>query len=249
MGRNPALVYLADRLHLVWDAGSTIQYRRDNSVSDGDWTNNISQNWSFPSGYEDLGFPAIGASDNALYVVWAAKKTGSEEYALAYDFSADHGISWWDAGGGDGRSIPGNNDVFTPLSSNSGVSYLDSLKPDVVVTGTGTSAHAHVVWHSQQSSGQDRHEVRYTYLAGSGGSWLYPPITVSQNSVVDSGDPAIAVGISISQTGVVTHVVFMEDAGSSSAEVWYIGDNDIRDNDENRNEGAIFLPLILKNSQ
>ena len=246
-GRNPVLAYSGQYLYLVWDAGETIQYWRDNDATDNIWSNNVPKVWNPPLGYEAPGFPAIGAGEDALYVVWAVKQTGSEKYALAYASSFDGGIDW--AGGITGLSIPGKDGTFMPLSSQSGVSYLDSLKPDVVVTGTGTSAQAHVVWHSQQSSGQDRHEVRYTYLAGSGGSWLYPPINVWENSALDSGDPAIAIGISISQTGVVTHVVFMEDASSSGAEVWYVGDNDIRDNDENRNEGAIFMPLMLKNSQ
>lgn len=240
-GRNPALVFVDGRLHLVWDAGNSVKYQR-NSALGNTWSNDQSVSWSVPVGYQDPSFPAIGARSSALYVVWAVQSAiNSQQYALAFDFS-QNGASWQDAGG-DGLGIP-DKTTFTPFRSAKGsaVSYLESLKPDVAVTGSGTSAYAHVVWHGTQSLGSI-YNVWYTNLAGIGASNWSTVINVTSSSA-DSGDPAIAIGSNLDET----HVAFMEDADASNADVWYMGANGNRENDDNVNEGKIFLPVIFRNS-
>ena len=251
-GQHPDMVYLGGRLHLVLDGGTYIEYEQDGSPGNSSWTGAAGVKWYAPSlQYQDPSFPAIGAGDsNALYVVWAIQGDGApgpltDQYALAFDFSDDNGATWQDAGL-DGLGIP-DKAGFTPLYSAGGVSYLDSLKPDVAVTGSGDAAYAHVVWHSQEFGSEDRYEVRYTYLPGFAATgWLSPTANVSNDSMVDSGSPAIAIGLSLSQTQMVTHVVFMEDARAAAPDIWYIGNNNKRDYDADTREGWIFFPLIMK---
>jgi hypothetical protein len=241
-GRNPALAFVDGRLHLVWDAGNTIKYQR-NSALGNTWSSDQSVTWNAPVGYQDPSFPAIGAgSSSALYAVWAIQSaSNNQQYALAFDFS-QNGATWKDAGG-DGLGVP-DKGTFTLFKSSKGgsVSYLESLKPDVAVTGTGTAAYAHVVWHGAQGEGSI-YNVWYTSLAGIDASNWSSILNVSSSSN-DSGDPAIAVGSGLDET----HVAFMEDADASNADVWYMGANGNRENDGNKDEGEIFLPVIFKNS-
>lgn len=253
-GRNPDLVYANNKLHLVWDAGETISYQRDNPGDSG-WSNELpsTKSWSPHSNYEAPSFPAVGGNGAAIYVVWTVKEKLSSDFALAFDFSDDGGTSWQDTSGGDGLTIPGNDDDFPATtryrSDTSGTSYLYGLKPDVVVTSTGvaTTAYAHVAWHRRETgiAGSDW-DVLYAYLPGiEADDWTSPENVSNDNE--NAGDPALAIGSSLDQT----HVAFVEKAhdGASprNVEVWYVGANGNRENDSNVNEGFHFMPIIYKN--
>jgi hypothetical protein len=210
-GQHPSLAYANDRLHTVWDAGSTIEYRRDDSPGNSSWNPAGSRSWDPPSGYENPSYPAIDARDNAIYVVWATKKTGTnDQYALAFDFY--DGSGWWQDDPGDniGFTIPGKDQDFaaaTLYESDSDVSYLFSLKPDVVVTSTGV--YAHVVWHGKETGeGGGAYEIWYTYLPGIGASDWTSVLKIDNQSSQDAGDPAVAIGSALTET----HVAYMQDA-------------------------------------
>jgi hypothetical protein len=257
-GQHPSLAYANNFLHLVWDTGSqvtsTIEYRRDNP-SDTSW-NSLSPKtwWSSPPPsiqYQEPGFPAVGASGSAVYVVWAVQnKINPGEYALDFDFSQNTGQSWLAGTSGFGHSIPENKTAaFTStwFAESGSASELYSLRPDVVVTGTGSSAYAHVVWQGGEVGGAP-YEAWYTYLAGYSDSATWTALTfVDTDAHDDIGLPVIAIGTALSQT----HVAFVEDANASSfrnIEVWYAGAYGNRDNDGNVGDGPIFLPIVLKNS-
>jgi hypothetical protein len=259
-GQHPSLAFANDRLHAVWDAGSTIEYRRDDSPGNSSWDPAGSRSWNphTTQGYEDPSYPAIDAGDSAIYVVWAVKKTGNNQYALAFDFYDGSSATWQDTSGANiGFTIPGNDQDFagtTRYESNSDVSYLFSLKPDVVVTSTGvaTQAYAHVVWHGKETGeGGGAYEIWYTYLPGIGASDWTSVLKIDNKSSQDAGDPAIAIGSALTET----HVAYMQDADGKGAGgyetligVWYIGANGGRDDDSDRYEGMFFLPIVVKQS-
>jgi hypothetical protein len=244
----------------VWDAGSTIEYRRDDSPGNSSWDPVGSRSWNphTTQGYEDPSYPAIDAGDSAIYVVWAVKKTGNNQYALAFDFYDGSSATWQDTSGANiGFTIPGNDQDFagtTRYESNSDVSYLFSLKPDVVVTSTGvaTQAYAHVVWHGKETGeGGGAYEIWYTYLPGIGAPDWTSVLKIDNKSSQDAGDPAIAIGSALTET----HVAYMQDADGKGAGgyetligVWYIGANGGRDDDSDRYEGMFFLPIVVKQS-
>jgi hypothetical protein len=257
-GQHPSLVYANNFLHLVWDTGSqvtsTIKYQRDNP-SDTGWGGLSPKTWwnnPPPSiQYQEPSFPVVGASGSAVYVVWAVKnKVNPIQYALDFDFSQDTGQSWLAGTSGFGHSIPENKTAaFTStwFAESGSASELYSLKPDVVVTGTGSSAYAHVVWQGGEVGGAT-YEAWYSYLAGYSDSatWTAPTF-VDKHTHDDIGLPVIAMGTALGQT----HVAFVEDANAISfrnIDVWYAGANGNRDNDGNVGDGPVFLPIILKNS-
>jgi hypothetical protein len=121
------------------------------------------------------------------------------------------------------------------------------LQPDVVVTGTGTAAYAHLVWHGKQEEG--KYNVWHSYLAGYDDTrtWQTPEV-VDEGQSMNRGLPALAVGAALTET----HVALVEDAVASyfgRINVWYVGANGNRDNDEDAGEGVFWLPLITKDSQ
>ncbi len=257
-GQHPSLVYANNFLHLVWDTGSqvasTIEYRRDDP-SNTSWSSSSSKTWwSSPSPgipYQEPSLPTIGASGSAVYVVWAVQsKADPDEYALEFDFSQDTGQSWLPGTFDLGHSIPENKTAaftstwFAEIGS---ASELYSLRPDVVVTGTGSSAYAHVVWQGEEVRGAT-YEAWYTYLAGYSDSATWTAPTPVDTGVHDDiGLPVIALGTALSQT----HVAFVEDANADSfryIDVWYAGAYGNRDNDGDVGDGPIFLPIVLKNS-
>jgi hypothetical protein len=124
---------------------------------------------------------------------------------------------------------------------------LYSLQPDVVVTGTGTAAYAHLVWHGKEAEG--KYNVWYSHLAGYdvARDWE-TPVVVDEGDSVNRGLPALAVGAALTET----HVAFVEDAVASyfgRINVWYVGANGNRENDDNTGEGVFWFPLIMKGSQ
>jgi hypothetical protein len=262
-GQHPSLAYANGSLHAVWDAGSTIEYRRDDSPDNITWNTSGSRSWwdptkpLTPQDYEDPSYPAIDARGDAVYVVWALKKTNSNRYALAFDFYDGSSATWQDTSGANiGYTIPGNNQDFattTLYESDSDVSYLFSLKPDVAITGTNvaTGAYAHVVWHGKEiGEGGGAYEIWYTYLPGIEAPGWTPVHKIDNQSSRDAGDPAVAIGSVLSQT----HAAYMLDADGKGLggtdtliDVWYIGAFGNRDQDTDRNEG-IFLPVIVKKS-
>ncbi|GAB4526504.1 MAG: hypothetical protein Kow0063_00820 [Anaerolineae bacterium] len=252
-GQHPSLVFGNNRLHVVWDAGSTIEYRRDDSPDNSSWNPGGSRSWNPATGYEDPGYPAIDARDGAIYVVWAVKKTGTNSYVLAFDFYDGDSSTWRDDSGANiGFTIPGNDPDFensTAYESNSDVSYLYSLKPDVVVTSTGvaTQAYAHLVWHGKETGeGGGAYKVWYSYLEGIDDDEWSPPQEVGTGSTDDAGDPALAVGSALTET----HVALMQDADGKAGgtdtlmDIWYVGVNGNRDNDT---DTGVWLPIIFKN--
>jgi len=264
-GQHPALAFSEGRLHLVWDtssdANSLINYAREDSPGDGTWNGGSAKSWwqSPPPSvlYHEPSYPAIGASGSAVYVVWAVQRMSNpSEYALVFDFSQDSGASWLPGTSDLGRSIPENEigvapDASTWFAAGQPADELYSLQPDVVVTGTGASAYAHLVWHGRQYS-PSKYSVWYSSLEGYDDTrpWRAPEAVkvASDESRPPSnrGLPAIAVGAVLSQT----HVALVEDASASyfgRIDVWYFGDNGNRDNDENLGEGPIWLPVIMKN--
>jgi hypothetical protein len=257
-GRHPALAFGNGYVHLVWDTGSqpnsTIRYSRDNSLSNGVWDGTVPAKtwWSNPAlvTYDEPSYPAVGASGSAVYVVWAVRnKTEPTEYALAFDFSQDTGQNWLPSTSGFGRNIPENETaVFSTTWFATGETdkELYSLQPDVVVTGTGASAYAHVVWHGKVLD-QGAYEAWYSYLPGIGAAdWVAPGLVDSSGHEDHIGLPAIAVGATLDDT----HVAFVEDADAGSfvnIEVWYVGANGDRDQDSDVNEGTLYLPRISKN--
>ena len=159
------------------------------------------------------------------------------------DCFSNNGASWSEGSTGFGIPI---TSTFTPYRSapvqSSAASYLWSLKPDIAITGTGGSAYAHVVWHRQESGGEGSvYDVWYSYLEGIDASAWTSPVNLT-NSSGDSADAAIGVVDTVSPT----HVVFMEDANASNAEVWYTGSTTNRENDRNESEGNIYLPIVFK---
>jgi hypothetical protein len=258
-GQHPALVFANDRLHVVWDAGPTVEYLRDDSPGNSSWNPNpsASRSWDPPSGYEDPGYPAIDARNSAIYVVWDVKKTGTNRHALAFDFY--DGSGWWEDVPLDdniGFTIPGKDQFFattTLYESDSDVSYLFSLKPDVVISSTNvaTQAYAHVAWHGKETGeGGGAYEIWYTYLPGIEASGWTPVHKIDNQSTQDAGDPALAVGSALSET----HVAYMQDADGKGAggkdtliDVWYVGARGDREDDVDVNEG-IFLPVVVKKS-
>jgi hypothetical protein len=251
------LAFANDRLHAVWDAGATIEYRRDDSPGNSSWNPTAARSWDPPFGFEDPSYPAIDASNSAVYVVWAVKETGTNQYTLAFDFY--DGSGWWEDVPLDdniGFTIPGNDQFFattTLYESDSDVSYLFSLKPDVVITSTSvaTGAYAHVAWHGKETGeGGGAYEIFYTYLPGIEASDWTPVHKIDNQSNRDAGDPAIAIGSVLTQT----HAAYMQDADGEGPggtdtliDVWYAGAFGNRDDDSDRNEG-IFLPVIVKKS-
>jgi hypothetical protein len=189
-----------------------------------------------------------------VYVVWAVRRSGTNRYALAFDFYDGSTSNWQDTSGANiGFTIPGNDQVFNDAAqyeSNSDVSYLSSLKPDVVVTSTGVAAqaYAHVVWHGKETGeGGGAYEIWYTYLPGIGASDWEPVVRIDTNSTNDAGDPALAVGSALPET----HVAVMRDADGKSIsgadtlmDVWYVGANGNRDKDP---DDDILMPIIYKN--
>jgi hypothetical protein len=256
-GQHPSLVFGNNRLHAVWDAGSTIVYQRDDSPDNSVWNPVVPRSWNAPTtqGYEDPSYPAIDARDSAIYVVWAVKKTGTNRYALAFDFyDGTTANDWQDTSGAYiGFSVPGNDQAFgtsTHYESNSDVSYLYSLKPDVVVTSTSvaTQAYAHVAWHGKEiGEGGSAYEVWYSYLPGIGADNWSSVVRLNTGSTDDAGDPALAVGSALTET----HVALMRDADGKSTggtetimDIWYVGAYGDRDRDP---DDDIQLPIILKN--
>ncbi len=113
----------------------------------------------------------------------------------------------------------------------------------MVVTGSGSSAYAHVVWHDKNLlSGFYR--IWYSHLEGiSAVEWTSPEFAVVETTK-SAGLPAIALGATLNQT----HLVFVKDASAAvfrDFEVWYAGSNDIRTNDP---DDKIWLPVLYKNS-
>ena len=113
-----------------------------------------------------------------------------------------------------------------------------------MVTGSGSSAYAHVVWHTKNILSGFYH-VRYSYLAGytAGEPWTPPAVAVSNNTK-STGLPAIALGATLDQT----HLVFVQDASAAvfkDFEIWYAGSNDVRTNDP---DDKIWLPVLYKKS-
>jgi len=261
-GQHPSLVFAANRLYAVWDAGDTIEYVRDDSPGNSTWNPTGSRSWWDPNNpltpqdYEDASYPAIEARDNAIYVVWAIKRTGTNQYALAFDFYNGSSATWQDTSGANiGFTIPGNDQDFagtTRYESNIDISYLWSLQPDVFVTSTGAAddAYAHVVWHGRETGeGGSAYEIWYTYLPGINASGWNSVLEIENQNSYDAGSPAVAIGSDLSET----HVAYMLDADGKGAggketliDVWYIGANSNRDDDPDRYEGS-FLPVILKN--
>ena len=253
-GQHPSLVYANGYLHLVWDTGSntdsTIKYERENNLSNGSWDGSDPMTWwdnPAPVDYYEPGHPAIGASGDAVYVVWAVrKKTDSSNYALAFDFSQDTGDNWLAATSGYGHSIPENQTAaFTSTWHSSGVTANDlySLQPDVVITGSGSSAYAHVVWHDRDSE-SELYQIWYSYLEGYSGSttWDTPSVAVSEN-MQSAALPAIAVGTALNQT----HIAFVKDAKAAvfrDIDVWYAGANGNRSSDP---DDKVRIPIIFKN--
>jgi hypothetical protein len=255
-GQHPSLVYANGYLHLVWDTGSntnsTIKYSRENNLGNGSWDGGGGSKiwWSDSTlvDYYEPSYPTIGASDDAVYVVWAVRnKSDTSKYALAFDFSQDTGNTWLAGTSGFGHSIPENQTAaFTSTWRSTGVAASDlySLQPEVVVTGSGSSAYAHVVWHDKDIL-SGFYQVRYSYLAGYSASeeWTSPELAVSEDTK-SVGLPAIALGATLDQT----HLVFVKDANATvfrDFQIWYAGSNDIRTNDP---DDEIWLPVLYKNS-
>jgi hypothetical protein len=255
-GQHPSLVYANGYLHLVWDTGSntdsTIKYARENNLGNGSWDGGSGSKiwWGDPAlvTYYEPSYPAIGASDDAVYVVWAVRnKSDTSKYALAFDFSQDTGNTWLAGTSGFGHGIPENETAaFTTTWRSTGVAISDlySLQPEVVVTGSGSSAHAHLVWHEKDML-SGFYQVRYSYLEGYSASepWTPPAVAVAENTQ-SAGLPAIALGATLDQT----HLVFVKDANAAvfkDFQVWYAGSNNIRTNDP---DGKIWLPVLYKNS-
>jgi hypothetical protein len=246
---------------VVWDAGSTIEYRRDDSPGNSSWNPVSPRSWwdspppSVGDYYEDPSYPAIDARDDAIYVLWAVKQSGTNRHVLAFDFYNDSTSSWKDVSGANiGLTVPGNDQDFANsehYKSDSDVSYLESLKPDLVVTGTSVAdqAYAHIVWHGKETGeGGGAYEVWYTYLPGINASDWASVVEVDNKSSYDAGAPALAVGSAMT----ATHIAFMQDADGKGLggdtppiDVWYVGAYGNRDYDPNVFEG-IFFPLIMK---
>ena len=256
-GQHPSLVYANGYLHLVWDTSSDtdsrIKYERDVSPGNSSWDGSSPRDWwtSPPDlvQYHEPSYPTVGASGNAVYVVWAVqKKDEASKFALAFDFSQDTGNSWLP----DpyvfrpGYSIPENEAAgfsSTWRSTSIVANDLYSLQPEVAVTGSGSSAFAHLVWHDRNiNSGLYR--VWYSYLAGYSdtGTWNPPELLVAE-STRSVGLPAIAVGATPDKT----HLAFVRDANAAlfqDYEVWYAGSNLNRDIDP---DDKMRLPILFKN--
>jgi len=255
-GQHPSLAYANDYLHLVWDTSSstdsTIKYAHK-SLPGGSW-GGAKTWWSSPPSwvsYYEPSYPALGASGNAVYVVWAVRnETDSTKYALRFDFSENTGNSWLSDpySFGSGRSIPENEATsFASTWRSIGIPADDlySLQPDVVVTGSGSSAYAHLVWHDKNVD-SGLYQIWYSYLAGyspSGPPWTAPAVAVEEYNK-DTELPAIALGATLDQT----HLAFVRNAkvGFQDINVWYAGGNGNRINDP---DDKIWMPLIFKNAQ
>jgi hypothetical protein len=255
-GQHPSLAYANDYLHLVWDTGSstdsTIKYAHK-SLPSGSW-DGAKTWWSHPLpfwvNYYEPSYPALGASGDAVYVVWAVRnKTDSTKYALRFDFFENTGNSWLSDpyGFGSGRSVPENEATsFASTWRSIGIPADDlySLQPEVVVTGSGSSAYAHMVWQDRDiNSGLYR--IWYSYLAGYSdtGTWNPPEVAVEEYNK-DTELPAIALGETLDQT----HLAFVRNAkaGFQDINVWYAGGNGNRINDS---DDKISLPLLFKNAR
>jgi hypothetical protein len=258
-GQHPALAFANGYVHLVWDTGSqtasTIRYSRDSNFGNGTWDGTVPWKiwWNSPPPtipYWDPSYPAVGASGSAVYVAWAVRNNSdASEYALAFDFSQDTGQNWLAGTSGFGRNIPENvTAVFssTWFAADVTIDELYGLQPDVVVTGTGATAYAHVVWQGKVVP-QGAYEAWYSYLPGVGApAWTVPDRVDSTGHEDDIGLPAIAVGAGLNDT----HVAFVEDADATSfsnIEVWYVGAIGNRDQDSDVNEGTLYLPRVSKN--
>jgi hypothetical protein len=256
-GQHPSLAYANGYLHLVWDTGSatnsTIKYARENNLDTSSWDGGNGSHiwWGNPAlvSYYDPSYPAIGANNDAVYVVWAVRnKSDSSKFALAFDTSLDTGANWLAGTSGFGHSIPENQTAaFASIWHSTGdvAAELYSLQPTVVVTGSGSSAYAHVVWQDRDVvSGVYR--IWYSYLEGytESGTWTPPAIVVAENTK-SATLPAIALGATLDHT----HLAFVQDAKAAAFEdidVWYAGPYAGQSDDDQTDKTSLFLPVILK---
>jgi hypothetical protein len=204
----------AGRLHLAWYeyndilSSRRIRYLADDSPDDDAWTStdlaewrSLSPGYQFSGGVDELANkPSLAASGKTVYLAWDLAKTGSSDFAVAYD-GATYAAGVWtwrdaDTGNssgldcglaGDGCGVP-NGVVFDDnpgYDSPANVAERARLQPSVAISDSMPA----LAWHYRDSSGENQiYVIAYQASITASGhiSWPIPALALLQGNDWDA---------------------------------------------------------------